>query len=79
MLNHTSKHNQSSHVNDNHGRKHHSSEHHRATNKKRIHHDWRFWTAIGLMLLGMIVYVLSFDESLRPGGVQEPEVPAAAE
>lgn len=40
--------------------------------KKPIHHDWRAWVVVGLMLLGMVVYVLSLDESLVPGG------PAAA-
>ncbi len=44
-----------------------------------IHRDWRFWTAVVLMLAAMAVYVLSFDESLEPGGQISPEVPAAAE
>ena len=52
---------------------------HAAKQKKMIHHDWRFWTAIVLMVLGMAAYVLSFDESLRPGGVDAPQVPMAAE
>ncbi len=58
---------------------HHDAAHQGQKSKKLIHHDWRFWTAIVLMVLGMAAYVLSFDESLRPGGVDEPEVPMAAE
>ena len=46
--------------------------------KKKIHHDWRFW-AVVLMLVGMAVYVVTFDESLEPGGQEQEEVPAAAE
>ncbi len=48
---------------------------------KMIHHDWRFWVAIGLMLLAMVAYVISFDESWWPrsGGKEKPEVPAAGE
>jgi hypothetical protein len=33
---------------------------------KRAHHDWRFWVAVCLMLVGMIIYVTSQDLSLRP-------------
>jgi hypothetical protein len=39
--------------------------------KKGIHKDWRAWMAIALMLVAMVVYVLSFDESLQPEG--DPE------
>ena len=62
-----------------HGNDHHGTVDDRATNKKMIHHDWRFWTAIVLMLLAMVGYVLSLDESLPPGGGEQPEVPAVAE
>ena len=62
-----------------HGIDHHGTADDRATNKKMIHHDWRFWTAIVLMLLAMVGYVLSLDESLRPGGGELPKVPAVAE
>ncbi len=64
---------------DHHGHDHQGARHSGAKDKKMIHHDWRFWTAIVLMVLGMAAYVLSFDESLRPGGVDEAEVPMAAE
>ncbi len=69
-----SKHKKHPHVND-----HHNEARHAAKQKKMIHHDWRFWTAIVLMVLGIAAYVLSFDESLRPGGVDGPQVPIAAE
>lgn len=69
-----SKHDHSTHSNE-----HHESASHAANRKKRIHHDWRFWTAIVLMLVAMAAYVLSFDESLRPDGVDGPQVPMAAE
>jgi hypothetical protein len=44
--------------------------------KYRIHHDWRFWAVI-LMLVGMVVYVTSGDLAFRPGGKVGPPVPAA--
>lgn len=63
-----------------HGQGHQNDEHVNSKKSKKIHHDWRFWTAIVLMLLAMVAYVLSLDESLRPGGVEEPEeVPIVAE
>ena len=42
-----------------------------------LHRDWRFWTAVLLMLGAMAMYVLTMDESLAPGG--EPAVPADAQ
>lgn len=57
----------------------HKHEHHSHGAKRGIHRDWRFWTAILLMLAAMGVYILSFDESLQPGDQISPEVPAAAE
>jgi hypothetical protein len=67
------------HAKDHHGNNHHAAEHDPAKEKKLIHHDWRFWIAIVLMALAMGSYVLSFDESLRPGEVDEPVVPMVAE
>ena len=74
-----SKHKPTLHGSDQHGHDQHNSEHGSAKKTKKIHHDWRFWTAIVLMLLAMAAYVFSFDESLRPGEVDGPEVPIAAE
>ena len=39
------------------------------------HRDWRVW-AVALMLLAMVVYVLTMDESLAPGE-GGPAIPAA--
>ncbi len=44
---------------------------------RRAHKDWRLWVIVGLMLLGILTYVMTMDEAVQPGGkVQEP-VPAA--
>ncbi len=63
---------------------HHHSEHkhheHQPPRKRPIHHDWRFWVfsvAVVLMLVAMVFYVMTDDESLAPGGEAQP-VPAAA-
>lgn len=45
----------------------------------RAHKDWKTWVVVGLMLLAMVVYVITMDESIIPGGggkTQQP-VPAA--
>lgn len=34
--------------------------------KKQLHKDWRVWLIVGLMLLAMIVYVLTLDDSVVP-------------
>ena len=62
-----------------HNSDHQHTSHHNAAKSKKIHHDWRFWTAIVLMGVAMAAYVLSFDESLRPGDVDQAEVPMSAE
>jgi hypothetical protein len=33
---------------------------------KGIQKDWRVWVVIGLMLLAMLIYILTLDESRRP-------------
>lgn len=43
---------------------------------KQPHRDWRVWVGIVLMIAAMAAYVLSIDESLRPGGVTQ-QTPAA--
>ena len=74
-----SEHKEHPHKNHHHDHKDHGTAHDRASNKKMIHHDWRFWIALVLMLLAIVAYVLSLDESVRPGGGEQPEVPAMAE
>jgi hypothetical protein len=54
----------------------HHHEHHAP--KKKIHHDWRFWAVI-LMLVGMGIYVMSMNEAFWPGEPMQQEVPADAE
>jgi hypothetical protein len=49
----------------------------RQPSKKGLHQDWRTWTVVVLMIVGMVAYVFSLDESLRPFGGQESEVPVA--
>ena len=51
---------------------------HKVKTKPGIHKDWRAWTALGLMLGAMAAYVLTMDESMRPG-MEGPgeEMPAA--
>ena len=61
-----------------HGHEHKHHEHGETTGKKRpIHHDWRFWVAVVLMLAAMGAYVASMDEALQPGGNVGQEMPAA--
>lgn len=55
--------------------KHHSG--HPVPWSQRWHKDWRLWVVVVLMLVAMAVYVLSLDESIGPGGGEQPAVPAA--
>lgn len=52
---------------------------HKVKSSSGIHKDWRAWVAIVLMLGAMATYVLTMDESIRPG-MEGPgeEMPAAA-
>ncbi|HTU26352.1 MAG TPA: hypothetical protein VMF30_13185 [Pirellulales bacterium] len=43
----------------------------------RWHRDWRVYVVVILMLAGMFAYVMSLDESLRPGQPPQQEMPAA--
>lgn len=58
---------------------HSNSEHsHRSGDSKpaywqRAHHDWKFWVALCLMLLGMMVYILTMDLSIQPVQTDPPE------
>jgi hypothetical protein len=67
-------------TNHEHGQKHHGHQHGHAHAHKRkgFHKDWRTWFVVGLMLLAMVIYVLSMDESLRPGSDKQGQpMPAA--
>ena len=59
-----------SHGHGHHGHAHsHDQGHSHGTppSKSGLHKDWRLWVVVGLMLLGMVIYILTLDESLRPG------------
>lgn len=43
-----------------------------------LHRDWRFWVALVLASLAMILYMLSMEEAIQPGGAVEEPVPEAA-
>jgi hypothetical protein len=62
------------HQHDQHGHHNHQTHPHQ---RRPIHHNWWFWVAIALMLAGMLMYVMSDDEELQPGGQVGPAVPAA--
>ena len=53
------------------------SKHEHKSNKRGVHKDWRTWTAVTLMIVAMAAYVLSFDESLQPGGEIAQSMPVA--
>ncbi|MEO6940450.1 MAG: hypothetical protein ABI444_09970 [Candidatus Kapaibacterium sp.] len=42
---------------------------------RRIHHDWRFWVGLVLILAAMVIYIMSQDLSMRPHGKLQPPVP----
>ncbi len=66
--------NQHEHQHKHHGHEH--EQHHRP--RKGLHKDWRTWLVVGLMLGAMVIYVLTMDESIRPGSnTQGPGMPAA--
>lgn len=40
---------------------------------KRAHRDWKFWIALCLMLIAMVVYVLTLDLSVKPNEKNQPQ------
>ena len=53
------------------GNKHEPQHHHARRHGpawKRLHRNWKTWIVVGLMLAAMLMYVLTDDESLQPGG-----------
>lgn len=52
-----------------HDHAHHHAGHghgHNHPRKKPFHKDWRLWVVVALMLLAIVVYILTIDESMRP-------------
>lgn len=47
-------------------------------NKAGVHKDWRMWTVVLLMVVGMLVYILTDDESIVPGQPPQEQVPIEA-
>jgi hypothetical protein len=59
--------------------KHHGHEHqHHAHQKSALAKNWVIWVAVALMLGAMLMYVLSDDESIQPGGPQGEGLPSDA-
>jgi hypothetical protein len=58
----------------NHDKQHHGQHH--SKNKSGLHKDWRVWV-VGLMLIAMLIYVLTDDESIQPDGADSPPIEAA--
>lgn len=58
-----------------HGNSNEFAHHHNAKTPwwKQAHRDWRVWTGVVLMVVAMLVYVFSVDNSLQPGGVKAPQ------
>jgi hypothetical protein len=44
---------------------------------KRLHRDWRAWVAVGLMLVCVLIYIVSENESWTPGNSTNQPMPAA--
>jgi hypothetical protein len=42
---------------------------------RRIHHDWRFWVFLVLMVTAMVIYIASEDLSVGPRGQRRQPVP----
>jgi hypothetical protein len=57
----------------------HDHEHHHghAHKRKGWHKHWLTWVVVGLMLAAMLMYVLSDNEFLQPGGGTKQQMPAA--
>ncbi len=67
-----------------HDKQHHHGHHNPGHKQRSIHKDWRAWAVVGLMLAGMLIYVLSDNESIQPGSesgqgmpIDSPPVEAA--
>lgn len=41
-------------------------EHPHGRHGRKLHKDWRLWVAVVLMLLCMLIYILTLDESVGP-------------
>jgi hypothetical protein len=46
----------------------HEHGHHQGQSRRKLHHDWRLWLVVGLMLGAMLIYVFSDNERFGQGG-----------
>lgn len=42
--------------------------HHKKLHGRQLHKDWRTWAAVALMLVAILIYVLTLDDSVAPIG-----------
>ena len=57
----------------------HEHGHHQGPSRRKLHHDWRLWLVVALMLAAMLIYVLSDSERFSLDGSKgkmSPPVPA---
>jgi hypothetical protein len=45
----------------------HEHGHHQGPPRRKLHHDWRLWLVVGLMLAAMLIYVSSDNERFGLG------------
>lgn len=50
---------------------------HQRSSRRKLHHDWRLWLVVGLMLAAMLVYVVSDNDASDWGEVRQkrPHLP----
>ena len=51
---------------------------HQRSSRRKLHHDWRLWLVVGLMLAAMLVYVVSDNERFGLGGGTAKTPPPAS-
>jgi hypothetical protein len=56
----------------------HEHGHHQSSSHRKLHHDWRLWLVVGLMLAAMLVYVVSDNERFGLGGGTAKTPPPAS-
>ncbi len=55
----------------------HEHEHGHGHRRRPIHHDWRLWVVVLVMLFAMLAYVMSDNERFDPGNDKQQPMPAA--
>ncbi len=57
----------------------HNPHHESSRPKKKLHQNWIFIVGVILMLIAMVVYVLTMDESIVPADSGEPPITSPAD